>query len=52
MRYGIGTMTNDLDKAEEIFADTDYRMLNILGIASTIQHSVDLDYSISQPSKL
>ena len=34
--YGIGTMANNLEEAEEVPNKTDYRTLNILGIASTV----------------
>ena len=36
VRYGIGTLTNDLEEAGEVLVKTDYRMLIILEIASTI----------------
>ena len=35
--YGIGTMTNDLEEAEEVPDNTGYRMLNVLGIARTVK---------------
>ena len=37
MRYGIGTTTNNLEEAEEVLDKTDHRMLNVLGIASTVK---------------
>ena len=37
IRYGIGTMTNGLGKAQEILANLDYKSLPILGIARTIK---------------
>ena len=37
VRYGIGTMTNDLEEAEEVLDKTDYQLLNVLGIASTVK---------------
>ena len=37
VRYGIGTMTNDLEEEEEVLDKSDYRMLNVLGIASTVK---------------
>ena len=37
IRYGIGTMTNELEKAQEVLANLDYEMLPILGIARTIK---------------
>ena len=37
IRYGIGTMTNDLEEAEEVLNKSDYNMLNVLGIASTVK---------------
>ena len=47
VRYGIGTMTNDLEEAEEVLDKTDHRMLNVLGIATHSQegmatHSLNL----------
>jgi hypothetical protein len=32
LRYGLGTMTNNLVVADELLHDNDYRMLNVLGI--------------------
>jgi hypothetical protein len=37
VRYGIGTMTNDLEEAEEFLDKTDHRMLNVLGIARAVK---------------
>lgn len=34
--YGIGTMTNDIEAAETFLNVFDYRMMNVLGVASTI----------------
>ncbi len=36
LRYGLGTMTNDIEKAMEVNTKTDYRMLNILGVVCTV----------------
>ncbi len=36
LRYGLGTMTNDIKKATEVNTKTDYRMLNILGVVRTV----------------
>ena len=36
LRYGIGTMTNDIEEAEELTQKEDWAMLNILGIARTV----------------
>ena len=33
LRYGLGTMTNDIEEATSVKTKTDYRMLNILGVA-------------------
>ena len=38
VRYGFGTMTNDLKEAEEVLNKMDCRMLNILGSASTVKN--------------
>ena len=37
IRYGIGTMTNDMEEAEELLDVHDYNLLNILGIARTVK---------------
>ena len=37
VRYGIGTMTNDLEETEEVLDKKDHRMLNVLGLASTVK---------------
>ena len=37
IRYGIGTMTNDMEEAEELLDEFDYGLLNILGIARTVK---------------
>ncbi len=34
-RYGLGTMTNDTEEATRVNTKTNYRMLNILGVACT-----------------
>ena len=36
LRYGLGTMTNDIEEATKVNTTTDYRMLNILGVARTL----------------
>ncbi len=36
VRYGLGTMRNDLEAANSLFHDEDYRMLNVLGEARSI----------------
>ena len=37
IRYGIGTMANDVEEAEELLVEHDYSLLNILGIARTVK---------------
>ena len=37
IRYGIGTMTNDMEEAQELLNDHDFSLLNILGIARTVK---------------
>ncbi len=32
VQYGLGTMTNDLEVADKLHHDSDYRMLNVLGV--------------------
>ena len=36
LRYGLGTMTNNIEEATSVSTKTDYRMLNILGVARTV----------------
>jgi hypothetical protein len=36
LRYGLGTMTNDMEVAEKLLDKTDYRTLNILGIVRNV----------------
>jgi hypothetical protein len=36
LRYGLGTMTNNIKEATRVNAKTDYRKLNILGVARTV----------------
>jgi hypothetical protein len=36
LRYELGTMTNDIEEATSVNTKTDYRMLNILGVAQTV----------------
>ena len=37
IRYGIGTMTNNVEEAEKLLDGHDYNLLNILGIARTVK---------------
>ena len=37
IRYGIGTMTNDMEEAEELLDDHNFSLLNILGVARTVK---------------
>jgi hypothetical protein len=32
VRYGLGTMTNDIEVSDKLLNATDYKTLNILGI--------------------
>jgi hypothetical protein len=36
LQYGLGTMTNDIEEAENTLQESDYKMLNILGVACTV----------------
>ncbi len=40
LRYGLGTMTNDIEEAASVNTEIDYKMLNILevvlGVACTV----------------
>ena len=37
LRYGLGTMTNNLEATESIFDKADYEMMPILGVARTVK---------------
>ena len=37
LRYGLGTMTNDLEAMETIFDKADYETMPILGVARTVK---------------
>jgi hypothetical protein len=36
LRYGLGTMTNDITPAEKLLDDVDYKTLNVLGILRNV----------------
>ncbi len=36
LRYGLGTMTNDIEAADKLLDKEDYRTLNILGVVRTV----------------
>jgi hypothetical protein len=36
VRYGLGTMTNDLDVVDNLLHEEDYRTLNVVGVAHSI----------------
>jgi hypothetical protein len=36
LQYGLRTMTNNIKEAENILQESDYKMLNILGVARTV----------------
>ena len=36
VRYGLGTMTNDLEASDNLLHKEDYRMLNILGVIRSV----------------
>ena len=36
VRYGLGTMTNDLEASDKLLLKEDYRMLNILGVVRSV----------------
>jgi hypothetical protein len=36
VRYGLGTMTNDLKVADDLLYNEEYRILNILGVVRSI----------------
>ncbi len=58
LRYGLGTMTNDIEPAKELLHAKDYKTLNVLGVlwnvtkgcGSCIQLLVVLDFSAYQQS--
>ena len=37
VKYGLGVMANDMEDVESMLDDTDHKMMNILGVASTIK---------------
>jgi len=48
LRYGLGTMTNDIKEATRVNTKTDHRMLNILGVAQTVTKGLR---TLIQPSE-
>ena len=40
LRYGLGTMTNDIEAADKLLDKEDYRTLNILGVVRTVHHGL------------
>ena len=40
LRYGIGTMTNDIEEAEELFKTQEQQFLNILGIVKNVKREL------------
>jgi hypothetical protein len=36
LRYGLGTMTNDIEPAKELLHAKDYKMLNVLGVLQNV----------------
>ena len=36
VRYGLGTMTNDLEVTDGLLHKEDYRMLNVLGVVRSV----------------
>jgi hypothetical protein len=36
VRYGLGTMTNDLEVVDNLLHDEDYRMLNVVGMVCSV----------------
>ncbi len=36
LRYGLGTMTNNIEAATNALNETNYKILNILGVARTV----------------
>jgi hypothetical protein len=40
LRYGIGTMTNDIEEAEGLFKEQEQGLLNILGIAKNVKREL------------
>jgi hypothetical protein len=36
LRYGLGTMTYDIEAAASTLNETDYKILNVLGVACTV----------------
>ena len=48
VKFGLGVMTNDIEDLEEVFDKTDYKMMNVLGVVSTIKTSWRKMHSTSQ----
>jgi hypothetical protein len=40
LRYGLSTMTNDLDATEMIFDEADFETMTILGVAGTVKREL------------
>ncbi len=40
LRYGLGTMTNNIEAADKLLGKEDYRTLNILGVMRTVHHGL------------
>ncbi len=40
LRYGLGTMTNDIEPANKLLDKEDYRTLNILGMVRTVHRNL------------
>jgi hypothetical protein len=36
LRYGLGTMTNNIEEAASMNTEINYKMLNVLGVACTV----------------
>ncbi len=36
IRYGLGTMTNNIEEAARMNTEINYKMLNVLGVACTV----------------
>jgi hypothetical protein len=43
LRYGLGTMTNDIKEAASVNTEIDYKMFNVLGVVLGVARAVTKD---------
>ncbi len=42
IRYGLGTMTNDIEEAASVNTEINYKMLNVLRVARTVTEGLQM----------